>query len=1701
MAKLLDDGFYPIVWCRYVATAEYVADGLRKALARSQASPRIVCVTGRTGDDEVRRAMIDEIDINSPRVLVATDCLSEGINLQEKFNAALHYDLPWNPNRLEQREGRVDRYGQPSAVVKTIRYFGRNNPVDGVVLDVLLNKAREIHRTLGTHVPVPEESESVTEAVLNALFLRGRERETDQLELALEVPEVRMLHRRWDENAARERVSRTRFAQRALKPEEVRRELEAADAVLGDPAAVREFVLAAAQRLGLHMEADRKRQDVYRIAVSQAATAALPEAIRFVLPQAKSGWWLVSFVSPTPEGAEYLGRNHRFVATLARYLLEEALTRHGEARALPLRRPPHPGGKPAYHALPGARAVSGRAATKPGTACRRGLRVWLLALAGRNARVAGGRPCLAPFDRSKARGQRPHGGKTGADRGDAEELAGRRRGLEAEARGARPPARAGAQAHPPGRLPPGAGAGREAAVSTGPSGRLGLATVGVTMNTLRAIRIEGGLLGPDTLEALLAGELPGQRPQDFDLGGRTSLTDEIAAVFSDARALWGVFQNRLARLSESDMGTSVTRDAWLVPFLGLLGYELRYNPRAYEIDGLTFAISHRAGEAEDAPPVHLVGARQELGRLPPSGRPRLSPHALVQEYLNRSDRGWGLVSNGLTLRLLRDSTFVRRQAYVEFDLRAILEEQLFPDFSVLYRLLHRSRLPRTAADAATCLLEQYYNHALEQGGRVRDRLRDGVEECLKRLANGFLAHPANEDLRRRIAPDSSAPDRLTAQDLYRELLRLVYRFLFLLVSEERGLISQNSLYCEHYGVARLRRLLDARGAYTAHDDLWHSLRVLWKVFRDPKLAALLDVAPLDGELFAPLAFDAYTITNRDLLEAFWHLAYYEDEKSHSTRRVNYAALDVEELGSVYESLLEFHPVVTCDRVGAPRFDLVFGSERKSTGSYYTPAELVSELVRSALEPVLAERLAKAKTPEEKARAVLSLRVVDPACGSGHFLLAAARRLAKELARIRTGEEEPAPERVREAIREVIAHAIYGVDKNPLAVELCRVALWIEVALPRENRSPFSTTASVAATRWSGCSSFAVLAGGIPDEAYKPGGGDDRAAAREARRRNASERGTPLFHESFTMSLQKIAEPLRALEDLPEDTPEQVVQKAQVYSGVEHSPDFERLRLACDAWTAAFFQRYPNGQAGPVTTQALHDALARGSLPDPRLAGFVFQTSVEQRFFHWPLAFPEVFAFGGFDVIIGNPPFLGGLRISGTLGDRYRKWVEAAFAPFGGTADLCALFFRQAFRLLKPGGRVGLIATNTLGQGDTRESGLVVILRDGGEIAFAKRFVKWPGQANVEVNLVALHKRSPSLSRLPTRSRPVLDGRPVEFISSRLDAEPEEEPRRLSQNEGRGFIGDYVRGIGFVLDPEEAERLLTTDPRNADCLFPYLNGEDLNSHPEQKPSRWVICFHDWDLERAEEYPDLLRIVEERVKPERQRLRGPGDRRNREYWWQFGAYRTGMRRAIAPLRRVLVRSRVSELHAMAFVPQGWIYNEQLVVFAFDDDYHFALLQSNVHEAWVWRQASSLESRNRYTPTDCFDTFPFPPPEYETEDLSHLLAQPPFAEAARLGSEYHEHRRQVMLARNIGLTKTYNLFHDPNCTDADIQRLRDLHTQMDRAILACYDWADMDLKHGFYPNDRGQTRFTVSQKSRRELLCRLLDLNLRPVHESKK
>jgi hypothetical protein len=759
------------------------------------------------------------------------------------------------------------------------------------------------------------------------------------------------------------------------------------------------------------------------------------------------------------------------------------------------------------------------------------------------------------------------------------------------------------------------------------------------MSRFESFRVEGGLLSPDLIDRIADGEAPGQKPADFGLPPRAAFIDEVSEAWGAARRFWEAFRARLERLSPDDLATGPTRDQWVIPLMSLLGYELTYRPRAQEVDGLTFAVSHGADRDADAPPVHVVGWRQDLGKLPPSGRPRLAPHVLVQEYLNRTEHLWGVVTNGRILRLLRDSQLLSRQAYIEFDLESMFEGERFSDFALLFRLVHRTRLPRGMDDAPSCLLESYYMESVEQGGRVRERLRDGVEKALVIFGNGFLSHPVNDRLRERVETGETGPE-----SFYRDLLRLVYRLLFLMVAEERRLISPSAVYLEHYSLERLRRLADLRLRDEDHRDLWISLQVTFDLFRRQELGALLQVPPLNGELFEETELDRCALYNRDLLAALRELSTYTEDARSPRRRVNYSALDVEELGSVYESLLDYHPAFL-EQEGRTVFRLVPGTERKTTGSYYTPPELVNELVKSALEPVLAERLARARRKVEKERAILDIKVCDPACGSGHFLLAAARRLGKELARVRTGDEEPAPEEVRSAVRDVIGHCIYGVDKNPLAVDLCKVALWIEGHA--EGRPlTFLDHRIRCGDSLVGVFDLKVLEEGIPDGAFEPVADDDKALAKSIKKDNKAERTERAGWLSLALDVESDAHELsdayRELSEIPDDTPEQVRKKQEAY---------ERLRgeggrwwndnTACHLWTSAFFARLDKDgyrEKAIPTTEVLRNYLHDPASVDPRYPSHAWEAAVRHRFFHWPLEFPEVFEQGGFDVVLCNPPW-------------------------------------------------------------------------------------------------------------------------------------------------------------------------------------------------------------------------------------------------------------------------------------------------------------------------------------------------------------------------------------------------------------------------------------------------------------------------------
>jgi hypothetical protein len=546
-----------------------------------------------------------------------------------------------------------------------------------------------------------------------------------------------------------------------------------------------------------------------------------------------------------------------------------------------------------------------------------------------------------------------------------------------------------------------------------------------------SIRLEGAILSPDILDRL--DDAPGQRPADFGMGGTARVKDEVARAWADAQDYWRIFQRKLDTLRTDSPATTETRQQWMVPLLGLLGYQLEYQARGVELNSKTYTISHRVTNRGNTP-LHIIGYREPAGldRKPEKVVLRMSAHAMVQEYLNLQDELYGLVTNGRVMRLLRDSSRLVKLTYLEFDLDRIFTDGLFADFAVFYRLLHASRLPQTVDTASTCWLERYHQDSLDSGARIRDGLSRAVKQAIHDFANGFLAHSANEALRRAIFAGELQPDAY-----YQYLLRLIYRILFLMVIEERDLIfppgtdtTKREMYDYYYSLQRLRRLAEKRYlADRRKHDIWLSMLATFRLFEAGGPGHKLGIAPLAGDLFSPDAIGLLgrcTLGNDVLLGCVRSLGLYQHPDTGQIIRVNYAALNVEEFGSVYEGLLEYTPhFLPADN--QIMFAFTQGDERAATGSHYTPDDLVQPLIKHSLDYLITEKL---QEPDAE-KALLSLRVADIACGSGHILLAAARRIAAALAIVRTGEEQPAPAAFRTAVRDVICECIYGVDLNPL----------------------------------------------------------------------------------------------------------------------------------------------------------------------------------------------------------------------------------------------------------------------------------------------------------------------------------------------------------------------------------------------------------------------------------------------------------------------------------------------------------------------------------------------------------------------------------------------------------------------------------------------------------------------------------------------
>lgn len=1249
-----------------------------------------------------------------------------------------------------------------------------------------------------------------------------------------------------------------------------------------------------------------------------------------------------------------------------------------------------------------------------------------------------------------------------------------------------------------------------------------------------SIRIEGAILSPDILDRLE--DIPGQRPSDFGFQNAVKVKDEIAAAWADAQDFWRIFQRKLESLKADSPATTETRNLWMAPLFGLLGYQPEYQQKGIELNGKIYPISHRDTKRGNIP-IHIIGYNEpaRLDRKPEKSALRMSAHAMLQEYLNLHDELYGIVTNGRVLRLLRDSSRLVKLSYIEFDLDRIFTDGLFADFAILYRLLHASRVPATQETAAESLIERYHQDSLDSGARIRDGLSQAVETAIRAFANGFLSHPANSALRQ-----SVADGKLTPAQFYQYLLRLIYRLLFLLVIEERDLVyplsadkKQRDLYYAYYSLQRLRRLSEKRYLADARrHDLWLSLLSTFLLFEANGPGRKLGMAPLAGDLFNHDAigpFNQCTLGNDVVLTSLRSLGLYEHPDSKQLIRVNYAALNVEEFGSVYEGLLEFEPTFI-QANGNIEFAFKAGDERSATGSHYTPDELVQPLIKHSLDYLIADKL---KEPDRE-QALLSLRVADIACGSGHILLAAARRIATELAIVRTGEDQPSPDAFRKAVRDVICNCIYGVDYNPLAVELCKVALWLEAHSPGMPLN-FLDHHIKCGNAIVGYVRRDDVQRGVPDEAFKTLPGDDKTIAAELRKRNKAERkdrekrqkrldlGKPTNEQIAVLAKQ-----LDEVSAMPEQNPQQIEAKREQYEKYTKSVEAYELNVKAHIPLAQFYVPKTHENQRKVITDADFWRYWNGERkPQGEAPAAAHATGDRKRFFHWFLKFPDIVERGGFDCILGNPPYLGGTHLSGRYGYPFCEYVKWEYAP-AGLSDLAAYFIRRFHNLLQPHGFVACITTSSIRDGDIREDGLDHVVGAGATLNFVVRSIRWPGKAKLMVSLLGLYKSTWKGPRY-------LDGRLVEEISTYFDDEHNDDPPlELGECKSLMFEGSKWTGDGFVVEPTVAASLVEQDRESAQVILPLLNGDEVNNEPTQEASRYAVYFSDWSIEKARTFRAAFEWVDANVRPSREVHKEP---LLRERWWLFKRPTVDLYKRTKDLSACFVFSRHTKHWGPQLAQTGQLFTEALKVFVTDRWDIFAVVQSHPHEYWARKRSGSIGATLRYSPTDCFETFAFP----------EGLWQTPSEALADIGERYHEHRRQLMLNLWLGLTDTYNLFHSPTL-EADIEKLyakrakkpgwieavpeqhraaaqtstpeqaqqgilelRRLHVELDTAVLRAYGWAEgqkdaeaINLAHDFYEvetlpeNDR--TRYTISPEARKEVLKRLLAENHKRAAQEK-
>lgn len=1137
-----------------------------------------------------------------------------------------------------------------------------------------------------------------------------------------------------------------------------------------------------------------------------------------------------------------------------------------------------------------------------------------------------------------------------------------------------------------------------------------------------------------------------------------------------------------------------------------------------------------------------------------------SPHGRLERLLRSTGVPAGLITNGESLRLI-SAPKGESSGWLDFHVRDMVMPAGRPICAAMRLLLSQHRLLALPKDKRLAAL---LRDSRKFQNQVSERLAEQVLHALYELLRGIQAADSargGDLLRDVLARD---PDIV-----YRALLTVLLRLVFLLYAEERGMLPQDEAFLKYYSLTSLHeRLREDAALYpdtmSQRFGAWAQLLVLFRMIYDGAETADLDLPPRHGELFDPNRFPFLEGRSSGTTGATFEVPLVPDGTIYRVlesllvldgERLSYRSLDVEQIGSIYETLMGFRLETTTgrsiairaqakhgaptaidleellaarpnerkkwlddriDRKLTPRVlnevkaaesitelhaafegvidyratpDLVPGGylvlqpsdERRRSGSHYTPRELTEPIVQKALEPVL-HRLAEGKPKGTEPEAILDLKVCDPAMGSGAFLVEACRQLGDALinawdAYDQTPSVPPDEDIVVFARRLVAQRCLYGVDRNPVAVDLAKVSLWL-ITLAKEH-------------------SFTFL-----DHALRHG---DSLVGLSLKQLKA-------FHWESTqnnlagLKVDERIERARELRECIRTAPEDVNEEQLRSWWHEAEESLETVRLYGDLVVHAFFeasnQRTRRTKREEYAASVLAGTAGRHAnrvqqarATDPSLAPF-----------HWELEFPEVFARhpSGFDLFVGNPPFMGGVSISGSNVSNYLDWLLEMHPESHGNSDVVAHFFRRSYSLLRSRGAIGLIATNTIGQGDTRSTGLRWICTHGGEIYSVRKRVRWPGTAAVIVSVVHIAKGGVGVPRL-------LDNRVVDNITAFLfHSGGHENPVRLDGNSGKSFKGTMVYGMGFTFDDSdtrgvatptsEMKRLIDENSANQEVIFPFISGEEVNASPTHAHHRYVINFGNRGEDECRSlWPDLMEIVEAKVRPERERLAdNPDGRRRKAYWWQFGRSTPALDAAVQKIERVLVISSVGQHGTFAFLPSQMVFSHALIVFPLQSYAAFASLQSRPHELWARFFGSSMKDDLRYTPSDCFETFPFPE-EWEAR-----------ADLEEVGRKYYEYRAQLMIDNEEGLTKTYNRFHDPNESDPCIVQLRALHDEMDRAVLAAYGWDDIQPQAEFlldyeideeeWGNRRRPYRYRWPDELHDEVLGRLLELNaVRAAQES--